>query len=102
MDLVLACRADHFQHSDLPLLAAYAGAVVAERVAAGELAAANVVEDKPSPWLAIWQSKLRATTRLSRMLRQNPACRKSTPSSEPEAISADQRIALEAERNERN
>ena len=44
----LACRADHFQHSDLPLLAAYARAVVAELVAAGELAAANVVDDTPA------------------------------------------------------
>ena len=43
-----ACRADHFQHSDLPLLAAYARAVVAELVAAGELAAANLVDDTPA------------------------------------------------------
>ena len=41
----LACRADY---SDLPLLAAYARAVVAELVAAGELAAANVVDDTPA------------------------------------------------------
>jgi hypothetical protein len=50
-----------------------------------------------------WRSgnRSRAMTTLSRMLSLNPAC-KSTPSSEPEAISADERIALEAERDVRN
>jgi hypothetical protein len=101
VDLVVACRADHFQPSDAPLLAAYCRAVVAEKIAAGELAAANVVDDKPSPWLPVWLGKLRAVTTLSRMLRLNPAGRQSVPSSEPEPISAYERIALE-HRDERN
>jgi hypothetical protein len=56
--LVLGAPPNHFPPSDLPLLAAYAKAIVEERIAAGELAAAYVVDGKPSPWLAIWQGKI--------------------------------------------
>ncbi|ABE62758.1 hypothetical protein Nham_1956 [Nitrobacter hamburgensis X14] len=55
-------------HPDLPLLAAYSKAIVGERIAAGELAAAYVVDGKPSPWLPVWQAQVRALTTLARML----------------------------------
>ena len=47
-----ALRRHHFLPSDLPLVAAYAKAIVQERIAAGELAAAYVVDGKPSPMAA--------------------------------------------------
>jgi hypothetical protein len=58
--------------SDLPLISAYAKAIVAERIAAGELAAAPVIDGKPSPWLPIWVAQCRAVTTLSRMLGPEP------------------------------
>jgi hypothetical protein len=45
----LGVRLDHFLPSDIPLIAACARAVVEERIAASELAAAYVVDGKPSP-----------------------------------------------------
>jgi hypothetical protein len=55
-------------HPDLPLLAAYSKAIVGERIAAGELAAAYVVDGKPSPWLPVWQVEVRALTTLAQNL----------------------------------
>ena len=69
--------------SDVPLLAAYAKAIVAEQVAGGELAAAYVVNDKPSPWLPIWQAKVRALTTLARMLTLSPGGRVPSKAAEP-------------------
>src|SRR5262245_16983527 len=63
--LVLGAPANHFLPSDLPLLACYSKAIVAERIAAGELAAAPVVDGKPSPWLPVWHASVRAVTTLS-------------------------------------
>src|SRR4051794_27468118 len=73
VDLGVACRPDHFTDSDIPLLARYARALVAEKLAADELERASVVDDRPSPWLAVWQARMRSITTLSRMLRLNPA-----------------------------
>lgn len=89
--------------SDIPLIAAYSKAIVAERVAAGELAAAYVIDRKPSPWLPIWQAEIRAVTTLARMLALSPGGR--VPSKSPEAhepTSYYSRLALEARRDERN
>ena len=78
---VLAAPKGHLTLSDLPLLSAYSRAIVAEKVAAGELAAAPVVDGKPSPWLPIWQANLRALTTTARMLQLNPAGRQPLPAS---------------------
>jgi hypothetical protein len=102
LDLVLACRADHFDRVDVPLLARYSRALIAEKLAADELERASVIDDRPSPWLQVWQARMRAVTTLSRMLKLNPAGRQSTPASDPEPISAYERMALEAQRDGRN
>jgi hypothetical protein len=47
VSLVLGAPPNHFLPSDLPLLAAYSKAIVAERVASGELDRAPVIDDKP-------------------------------------------------------
>jgi hypothetical protein len=44
----------------------------------------------------------RTISTYSRMLKLNPAGRQSAPASDPEPISAYERIALEAQRDERN
>jgi phage terminase small subunit len=84
--LVLACRADHFQPSDAPLLTAYCRAVCLERTASSELAAAGYVTDdgKPSGWLPILQAATRTMSTYSRMLRLNPAGRQTVPSQSSE------------------
>ena len=87
----------------MPLIAAYAKAIVAERVASGELAAAYVVDDKPSPWLPIWHAKVRALTTLARMLSLSPGGRVPTKSPEPhEPTSYYSRMSLEAKRDDAN
>jgi hypothetical protein len=94
--LITGAPASHFLPSDVPLIAAYAKAIVAERVASGELAAAYVIDDKPSPWLPIWQAKIRALTTLARMLSLSPGGRVPSKLTEPDApVSAYTRMALE-------
>jgi hypothetical protein len=101
--LVLGAPPSHLIPSDLPLLAAYAKVIVEERVAAAELSAAPVIDGKPSPWLAIWQAKVRALTTLARMLALSPGGR--VPSKSPEArepTSYYSKLAMEARRDEQN
>jgi hypothetical protein len=98
-NLIAGSPASHFLPSDVPLIAAYAKAIVAERVASGELAAAYIVGgpngDRPSPWLAVWVAKCRALTTLARMLSLSPGGRvASKPSDEP-PISYYSKLALE-------
>jgi hypothetical protein len=95
-NLVTGAPANHFLPSDVPLLAAYAKAIVAERVASGELAAAYVVDDRPSPWLPIWQAKVRALTTLARMLSLSPGSRvASKPAEADGSVSYYSRLTLE-------
>ena len=97
LDIVLGAPPHHFIPSDLPLVVAYARAIVQEKIAAGELAAAYVVDDKPSPWLPVWQASIRAVTTLARMLALSPGGRVPSKSAEPqEPVSYYSRLALEA------
>jgi hypothetical protein len=104
LDISLACRPDHFDRVDVPLLARYARALIAEQKAADELERASVIDDRPSPWLAVWVARMHVVTVLSRLLKVNPAARQSSPASEDAAppISAYERMALEAQRDGRN
>ncbi|MFH1342120.1 MAG: hypothetical protein ABIL01_13110 [Pseudomonadota bacterium] len=63
-----------------------------------------MIDDRPSPWLQIWQARMRAVTTLSRMLKFNPAARQTTPASETDAppLNAYERMALEAQRDGSN
>ena len=103
LDIVLGAPSHHFMPSDLPLLAAYARAIVQEKIAAGELARAYVVDDKPSPWLPVWQASIRAVTTLARMLALSPGGRVPSKSVEPhEPVSYYSRLALEQRHDDRN
>jgi hypothetical protein len=96
---------NHFLPADVAMISAYARAVVAEKIAAGELARAYVVAgpngDRPSPWLAVWQGQIRALTTLARRLNLNPAGRLPSKSGEPHEVSYYSRLAME-QRDERN
>jgi hypothetical protein len=97
LDIVLGAPPHHFMPSDLPLVVAYARAIVQEKIAAGELARAYVVDDRPSPWLPVWQASIRAVTTLARMLALSPGGRVPSKSAGPqEPISYYSRLALEA------
>src|SRR5262249_28598230 len=94
-DLVVGAPARHFLASDLPLVAAYARAIVAERTAAAKLAADPVWGAVASPWLQIWTAKVRAMTTLGRMLSLNPAGRVPSLSLKPaEPVSYYERMSL--------
>jgi hypothetical protein len=106
--VVMGSPANHFLPADIATISAYARAVVAERIADGELSATPVVStpngDRPSPWLTIWLGKLRACTTLARRLNINPAGRLPSKSDEPKGTNGFfERMALEAQqRDERN
>jgi hypothetical protein len=92
----------HFLPADAAMIAIYAKAIVAEKIAAGELAAAPVVDGKPSPWLPIWMSSVRTVTTVARRLNINPAGRLPSKAPEPpEPTSYYSRLAME-HRDERN
>lgn len=86
VDLVIGCRPDHFQNSDVAMLAVYSRAIVLEKAASAGLKADGYVssDGKPSAWLPILQAATRTISTYSRMLRLNPAGRQTVPSSEPE------------------
>jgi phage terminase small subunit len=106
VDLVLGCRPDHFQNSDIALLVVYSKALVLEKTASAGLQADGfIVDDKPSAWLPILQASTRVISTYSRMLRLNPSARSMSspaPEAEPGRVSAYERMALEAERDGRN
>jgi hypothetical protein len=103
LDIVLGAPPHHFIPSDLPLVVAYSRAIVQEKIAAGELAHAYVVDDKPSPWLPVWQASIRAVTTLARMLALSPGGRVPSKSLEAkEPVSYYERMTLEGRRDEQN
>jgi hypothetical protein len=74
-ETIAAVRIDHFQAEDLPLLCAYARAVVLERRAAQELAIAATVGNVASPWLAVHTQMARTVMQLTVRLRIGPRSR---------------------------
>jgi hypothetical protein len=72
-------RPEAFEPSDLPLLAAYARAVVLEQRAAAALKTNGPVtaDGKPSPWLAVLAQATKAMMTLSLRLRLSPQGRRS-------------------------
>jgi hypothetical protein len=77
LDLVTASKPEAFRASDLPLLCAYARAVVLERRSARELAAGD---DKA---LGRWEKAIKAMVALSMRLRLSPQARAPNNPSRP-------------------
>ena len=104
VDLVASCSdvaatiIERLESSDAPLRSAYCRAVVREKVASGELAAAGYVADgKPSGWLNVLAQATRSLTVLSSKLKLTPLSRQSARREEP--ISYYERLSLEASRD---
>jgi phage terminase small subunit len=71
--IVAAVDQTHFQPSDLPLIASYATAIVAEREAVEHLRREGwVVAGRPSPWLSVKKESHREVIALSLRLRLSP------------------------------
>jgi phage terminase small subunit len=105
IDLAVACRADHFENSDVALLVVFCNALVLEKVALAGLKSDGYVtaEGRPSGWLNILAQATRVISTYSRMLRLNPSARHATPaSSEPEPISYYEKMSLERGDDGRN
>jgi len=97
-DTVLAAKSEAFLPTDLPFLAAYAKAVIAEIEAAAELARAPVVDGKPSPWLQVHNASLKAMLSLARKLRLVPLGRNpSLPTRPSRSLSYYEELDLRAE-----
>jgi phage terminase small subunit len=85
LDLITSNKAEAFRPSDLPLLCAYCRAIAKERQAWARLAAeGDVVDGKPSPWLAVWAQAHKSMLSFSHRLRLSPQGRTpSLPTREP-------------------
>jgi hypothetical protein len=82
--IVGSCRPDHFVASDLPLVASYARAIVADAGAARQLQEQGaVVNGKPNPWLVVKEKAHREMVALSLRLRLSPQGRAQVAKSAP-------------------
>src|SRR5262245_14532845 len=66
---VASVPATHFQPEDMPFVAEYARASVLSQLASEQLAAEPLVDGRPSPWLEIYRTALKAALSLSVRLR---------------------------------
>jgi phage terminase small subunit len=92
--------ADHFRPSDLPLLSAYARAIVREREASEHLAQGVVsIDNKLSSWVTVQAQALKQMMSLARMLKLTPLARRSNPSrpGKPQQLSYYDQMRLEQE-----
>ena len=85
VSVVSACDRRHFVASDMPLVAAYARAIVSDELAAKMLREqGQVVNGKPNPWLVVKEKAHREMIALSLRLRLSPQGRAQHPP-KPEA-----------------
>jgi len=99
ISVVSVCDRRHFLPSDMPLLAAYARAIVADEDAAKMLREqGQVVNGKPSPWLVVKEKAHREMISLSLRLRLSPQGRaQHPPKPEAPAMSYFERARMERE-----
>jgi phage terminase small subunit len=97
VDLVSACKPDHFQDSDLPLVCRYVEAsVLAEQAATQLRLEGPVVAGRVSPWVTIQEKAVRALVALSMRLRVSPQARAPNNPSRPAAPASHyEKMALE-------
>lgn len=76
LDLVLSCPSGQFRASDLPILCRHVELTLMAEQAAGELQAQGmVVDDKPSPWLAVYLQVTNALLKTAARLHLSPSAR---------------------------
>jgi hypothetical protein len=101
IELVGSVAADHFQTGDLPLLAAYAGAIATHREALSHLRSDGLVVDgRPSVWGLIQERALSQMVRLSLRLRLSPQARSRAQMKPERPMSYYEQQALERERGD--
>jgi phage terminase small subunit len=94
VDLVATTDAEHFQASDLPLLASYSRAVAMDEMAARELQEHGaVINGRPSPWIIIQEKAQRSVVALAMRLRLSPQSRKQYATAPAKPMSYYQRVA---------
>jgi hypothetical protein len=77
LEIVTHTAPQHFQASDVPLIARYAEALtLAERAAKELRGEAAVLNGKPNPWLHVQEKALRAIVALSMRLQLSPQSRR--------------------------
>jgi phage terminase small subunit len=85
VEIVAGCKADHFRHSDLPLLAAYCAAIALEREAIIRLREdGRVIDGRVNPWLSVLAQAHKSMLAFSHRLRLSPQGRSPTNPSRPE------------------
>ena len=98
VNLVGACKPEHFQASDLPLLARYCEATVLAEQAAEHLRTEGaVIAGRVSPWITVQEKAIRALTALSMRLRVSPQARAPNNPSRPQPANVYERMALRDE-----
>src|SRR5262249_29885630 len=101
IQVISACDRRHFVASDLPLLAAYARAIVADETAAREIRQQGaVVNGKPNPWLVPKRKPHREMVALSLRLRLSPQGRAQHAKPPERRLSYYERMALERQDDE--
>jgi hypothetical protein len=92
LDIVLACPPDHFEVSDVAVLAEYCEVICQAKEANAKLKQEGYVQPdgKPSVWINVQAHARRTISTYSRLLRLNPSTRQTTPASdrEPPVVSA--------------
>jgi phage terminase small subunit len=84
VDIAAATKSEHFRASDLPLLVNYVQAIASAREANEHLRCeGRVVDNKPSPWLAVLAQAQKAVLAFAHRLRLSPQGRSPTVSSRP-------------------
>jgi hypothetical protein len=84
LDIVMACKPDHFLPSDVPLLCLYVKALAECQLATEQLrAGGRVVDGKPSAWLAVLTAATKSVLALCMRLRLSPQGRRPTVSASP-------------------
>jgi phage terminase small subunit len=85
LDTVSACKPEHFQPSDIPLLVRYCEACVMAQHAAVQMRAEGaVLGGRISPWLVVQEKAIRALVALSMRLRLSPQARATNNPSRPQ------------------
>jgi len=96
ISVVSACDRRHFLPSDLPLVAAYARAIVSDELAAKVLREeGQVVKGKPNAWLVVKEKAHREMISLSLRLRLSPQGRAQHPPKPAANLSYYERMAME-------
>lgn len=96
VSVVSACDRRHFVASDMPLVAAYARAIVADELAAKMLREqGQVVKGKANAWLVVKEKAHREMISLSLRLRLSPQGRAQHPPKPAEKLSYYDRMRME-------